>query len=133
MRRVLTLVLAVMVSGMVAGLVGGFVMNLAAQGQGPAAPGAPGFLAFSTLLSMLALPTAAAIGVPAHVALSRAGRTRRAPYVLVGILAGLIVGAVFSGFKADGWVALLVGMCAGAGGGLGFWLIARPDRLVRSA
>ncbi|HEV2082945.1 MAG TPA: hypothetical protein VGR32_10920 [Brevundimonas sp.] len=132
MRRVLTLVLAVMVSGMVAGLVGAFVMNLAAQGQAAAPAGAQNFLTFSALLSLLALPTAAVIGLPAHTALSRAGRTRRAPYVLAGVMAGLIIGVVFSGFRADGWVALLVGMCAGAGGGLGFWLIARPDRLAKT-
>jgi hypothetical protein len=130
MRRALTLVLAVMVAGMVGGLVGAMVLNLSAQGEGAPA-GSQTFITFSAMISLLALPTAAIIGVPAHVMLMRMGRTRRAPYVLAGILTGLLLGVSFSGFQPDGWIAILVGMCAGAGGGLGFWLIARPDRLAK--
>ena len=132
MRRALTLVLAVMVAGMIGGLVGAMVLNLSAQAETGAAAGSQTFITFSAMLSLLALPTAAIIGVPAHGALVRAGRTRRAPYVLAGVLTGLVLGVCFSGFRPDGWIAILVGMCAGAGGGLGFWLIARPDRLPRT-
>ena len=133
MGRVLTLILAAMVSGIVGGLVGSFALNLAVQAtSGGVGDPTSGFVTFGALFSIIGLFVALVLGLPAHVALSRMGRTRRAAYVLAGLLAGAFTGLVFSGFRADGWQTLLVGMAAGAGGGLGFWLIARPDRRPRA-
>jgi hypothetical protein len=129
MGRVLTLMLAVMVSGMLAGLVGSFVLNAVVQGaSGGVGDPTSGLVTFTAVFSIVGLAAAAVFGLPAHMTLSRMGRTRRAPYVLAGLLAGLVMGLVFSGLRPDGWQTVLIGVAAGAAGGLGFWLIARPDR-----
>lgn len=129
MGRILTLMLAVMVSGMLAGLVGSFVLGAIVQGTtGGIGDPTSGFITFTAIFSVIGLVIAAVLGLPAHMMLSRMGRTRRAPYVLAGLLAGLVAGLIFSGLRPDGWQTLLIGLAAGAAGGLGFWLIARPDR-----
>lgn len=134
MRRALILLLAVMVSGMIAGLVGSFVLNAVVQGTtGGVGDPTSGLVTFAAIFSILGLAGAVVFGLPAHMMLSRMGRTRRAPYVLAGLLVGLLTGLIFSGLRPDGWQTVLIGVAAGAAGGLGFWLIARPDRLARSA
>lgn len=133
MGRILTLMLAVMVSGMLAGLVGSFVLGAIVQGtSGGVGDPTSGLVTFTAIFSIIGLAVAAVLGLPAHMALSRMGRTRRAPYVLAGLVAGMIAGLVFSGLRPDGWQTLLIGVAAGAAGGLGFWLIARPDRRPRT-
>jgi len=132
MTRVLTLILAAMTSGILAGLVGSMTLNAVLRTQGVEGDATSGFLVFGTLLSLYGLAAALVLGLPAHAVLSRMGRTRRGAYVLVGLVAGLLVGLLFSGLRPDGWMVLLTGLCAGAAGGFGFWMVARPDRRPRA-
>src|SRR5262249_49658833 len=82
-----------------------------------------------------ALLVALVLGIPAHALLRLAGKTSLRSYLMAGVvLSGAVTGLfVWLGFKEFSGVSEIAGLALlfGLVGTLTFWLVARPDGVVR--